>query len=230
MNFRGKLMNFIDDSIFKTKWYLKNRLKINRSGRVKEASKEFDKFINTLPKNSLVIDLGANVGKFTNIFLNKGFKVQAFEPDPIAIKELKKLCDDANGNLKLFEVAVGIENKLKKLYRYRKFDTDNPETTIGSSLLSFRSGKDKPFVEIKCIDFIKYLKNIDNKIALLKIDIEGAEVEILEKIVDEGIHKKIGRIYVETHERFSHRIALETVSFRLRLVKENINNINLNWG
>tara|TARA_B100000886_G_C20374784_1_gene471268 strand:+ start:549 stop:1220 length:672 start_codon:yes stop_codon:yes gene_type:complete len=223
-------MNFINDFIFKFKWYLKNRFKINRSGRVKEASEEFNEYINSLPRGSFVIDVGANVGKFTNIFLKKEFKVHAFEPDPIAVNELNKNCGDNNENLKLFEVAVGIKKESKKLYRYRKFDAANPETTIGSSVLSFRSGKDKPFVEIKCINFIDYLKNIENKIALLKMDIEGAEVEILEKIIDERLHKKIGKIYAETHERFSHRIAVETVNLRLRLVKENINNINLNWG
>ena len=222
-------MNFINGFAFKFKWYLKNRFKINRSGRVKEASKEFDDYINSLPRGSLVIDVGANVGKFTKIFLKKEFKVHAFEADPIAINELKKNCGD-DENLKLFEVAVGIKNESKKLYRYRKFDPANPETTIGSSVLSFRRGKDKPFVEIKCIDFIDYLKNIENKIALLKMDIEGAEVEILEKIIDEKLYKKIGKIYAETHERFSHKIAIETVNLRARLVKENINNINLNWG
>ena len=223
-------MNFIDDFTFKFKWYLKNRFKINRSGRVKEASKEFNEYINSLPKGSFVIDVGANVGKFTNIFLKKEFKVHAFEADPIAVNELKKNCSYDNQNLKLFEAAVGIKQESKKLYRYRKFDAANPETTIGSSVLSIRSGKDKPFVEIKCIDFIDYLKNIENKIALLKMDIEGAEVQILEKIIDEKLYKKIGKIYAETHERFSHRIAVKTVNLRSRLVKENINNINLNWG
>lgn len=224
------MFNFVENFSFKLKWYLKNRFKINRSGRVKEASKEFNEYINALPKKSFVIDVGANVGKFTDIFLKKGFIVHAFEPDPIAINELKKICSVDNENLKLFEVAIGIKKEFKKLYRYRKFDAINPETTIGSSLLSIRSGKDKPSVEIECIDFIDYLKNIGQKISLLKMDIEGAEVEILEKIIDEGLHKKIGRIYVETHERFSHQIAIDTVSLRLRLVKENINNINLNWG
>ena len=224
------MMNSVENFIFKLKWYLKNRFKINRSGRVKEASKEFNDYINSLPKKSFVIDVGANVGKFTNIFLKKGFIVHAFEPDPIAINEFKKICSVDNENLKLFKKAIGVKNESKKLYRYRKFDEINPETTIGSSLLSIRSGKNKPYVEVECIDFIDYLNNVGQKIALLKMDIEGAEVEILEKIINEGLHKKIGRIYVETHERFSHQIAIDTVSLRLRLVKENINNINLNWG
>tara|TARA_B100000575_G_scaffold59706_1_gene45247 strand:+ start:122 stop:793 length:672 start_codon:yes stop_codon:yes gene_type:complete len=223
-------MKFIDNYIFKVKWYFKNRFKIKRSSRVRIASEEFTKYINSLPRGSFVIDVGANIGKFANIFLKKEFKVHAFEPDPIAINELKKICRDNNENFKLFEVAVGTKKESKKLYRYRKFDSANPETTIGSSLLNFRRGKGKPIVDVECIDFIDYLRNVDKKVALLKMDIEGAEVEILEKIIDEGLHKKIGRIYVETHERFSHRIATETVNLRLRLVKEKINNINLNWG
>jgi len=83
-------MKFIDNYIFKVKWYFKNRFKIKRSSRVRIASEEFTKYINSLPRGSFVIDVGANIGKFANIFLKKEFKVHAFEPDPIAINELKK--------------------------------------------------------------------------------------------------------------------------------------------
>ena len=225
-----KLKRFSDDLVFKSKWYFKNRFKINRSGRAKEASKEFESYISTLPNNSMVIDVGANLGKYTSLFLSRNFKVHAFEPDPIAVKELRKLCGKDHDNFKLFQKAVGIKKEIKKLYRYRKFEETNPETTIGSSILSSRSGKGKPSIEIECIDFIEYLKKINGKVCLLKIDIEGAEIEILNKIIDHKLHENIGRIYAETHERFSHKIAIQTVKLRLRIVKENIKNINLDWG
>ena len=40
------------------------------------------------------------------------------------------------------------KNEFHKLYRYRKFDESNPYSTQGSSLLDYRSGKNKPFIEI----------------------------------------------------------------------------------
>ena len=36
-------------------------------------------------------------------------------------------------------------------------------------------------------------------------------------------------IFVETHERFSHQLAIETCKLRLKLKKHGINNINLDW-
>ena len=37
-------------------------------------------------------------------------------------------------------------------------------------------------VEIRQIDFIGYLENLDEDIGVLKIDIEGAEVDLLESL------------------------------------------------
>ena len=37
-------------------------------------------------------------------------------------------------------------------------DESNPYSTQGSSLLDYRSGKNKPFIEIEVIDFIEYLE------------------------------------------------------------------------
>ncbi|MAC61469.1 MAG: hypothetical protein CMN37_06235 [SAR116 cluster bacterium] len=218
----------MNDFLFILKWYFFGRLKVGRKSRKIKALADFNKALGFLQKGSLVIDAGANIGEFTKLFLDKGFKVHAFEPDTIALKELKKKCETSK-ELKLYEAAVGLKNERQKLYRYRKFDESNPYSTQGSSLLNYRSGKNKPFIEIKVIDFIGYLKQQTVSISLLKMDIEGIEIDILNKIIDEDLHKKIKFIFVETHERFSHSLGVETAKLKLRIKKLKIRNINLDW-
>ena len=201
---------------------------ISEKSRKKNAFAEFNRALSNLNKGSYVIDCGANVGEFTKLFLEKGFIVDAFEPDPIAINELKKKCKN-NKNLNLFQSAVGLKDNTQKLFRYRKFDKNDPYSTQGSSLLDYRSGTNKPFVEIKVINFINHIKKQKKEISLLKMDIEGSEIEILNKIIDLNIHDKIKYIFVETHERFSHKLGLETAKLKLRIKNLNINNINLDW-
>ena len=210
------------DFLFIVKWYFFGRLKIGRKSRKKNAFAEFNRALSNLNKGSYVIDCGANVGEFTKLFLEKGFIVDAFEPDPIAINELKKKCKN-NKNLNLFQSAVGLKDNTQKLFRYRKFDENDPYSTQGSSLLDYRSGANKPFVEIKVIDFINYINIQKKEVSLVKMDIEGSEIEILNKIIDLNIHDKIKYIFVETHERFSHKLGLETIKLKLRFNKLNIN-------
>ena len=216
------------DFLFIVKWYFFGRLKIGRKSRKKNAFAEFNRALSNLNKGSYVIDCGANVGEFTKLFLEKGFIVDAFEPDPIAINELKKKCKK-NKNLNLLQSAVGLKDNMQKLFRYRKFDENDPYSTQGSSLLDYRSGTNKPFVEIKVIDFINHINKQKKEISLLKMDIEGSEIEILNKIIDLNMHDKIKYIFVETHERFSHKLGLETAKLKLRINNLNINNINLDW-
>ena len=218
----------MNDFLFILKWYFFGRLKIGRKPRKIKAFVDFNNVLGSLKKGSLVIDAGANVGEFTKLFLDRGFKVHAFEPDTIALEELKKKCEMSK-QLTLHEVAVGLKNEFHKLYRYRKFDESNPYSTQGSSLLDYRSGKNKPFIEIEVIDFIEYLEKLTDNIALLKIDIEGSEIDILNRIIDLDLHKKIKYIFVETHERFSHSLGVETAKLKLRIKKLKIKNINLDW-
>ena len=64
---------------------------------------------------------------------------------------------------------------------------------------------------------------------LIKIDIEGAEINLIERIIDSGSYKNIGQIFVETHEHKIPELVEPTNTLRARIKKEEITNINLNW-
>ena len=96
-------------------------------------------------------------------------------------------------------------------------------------MLANRAGKGKPHSEIKVINFIEYIQTLKQNVSLIKMDIEGKEIEIINELIDKGLNEKIGFIFVETHERFSHKLAIETCKLKLRIKKNNIKNINLDW-
>jgi len=127
---------------------------------------------NLVKKGDIVIDIGAFDGIYT-IFLSKLVgkegKVYAFEPDPGNFSILKhrtkklnnviienKALSDKNGKLRLF------------LHKYNR----------GMTSISCR--EDFIFsIEVECTSLDEYFKDINKEIALIKMDVEGAEFLIL---------------------------------------------------
>ena len=77
------------------------------------------------------------------------------------------------------------------------------------------------------MDFIDFLQALPEPISILKMDIEGAEIEILEKLLDTGLHTKIALIFVETHGRISLACAWRTDRIRARIHAAGFSNFNL---
>ena len=71
-----------------------------------------------------------------------------------------------------------------------------------SSVISSKSNiREEGAIEIQQVDFIRYLENLNEDIGLLKMDIEGAEVDLLEALFDRpDILNRIDHIFAETHE------------------------------
>ena len=56
-------------------------------------------------------------------------------------------------------------------------------------------------VEVRQVDFIGYLDDLDEDIGVLKIDIEGAEIDILEALFDRpDLLERIDFIFAEMHD------------------------------
>lgn len=148
-------------------------------------------------KLNTVLDIGANAGTFSKLFLEKGVdKVYAFEPNQEALLNLNHL-SSINSNLKVFEKAIHFVEQDLTFY----IDPDN--TTIGSSDPTHvnydKSNKIQKIIvpTITLKNFIKQEKL--NKIDLIKIDIEGAEYDVIENLENE-VFDIVDRFLIEWHD------------------------------
>jgi FkbM family methyltransferase len=148
----------------------------------------------TLPKNPVIVDIGANVGVIS-FYLAKKYpdaKIYAYEPHPSNYKNLVKgIAENGINNVFPFNKAVLEESGLEvEIY----LDEENS----GASSIYYPSSGSATVETISLPDIVK--ENGIEKIDYLKIDCEGAEFDILEKT--EALYRgeiPIGEIFVEIH-------------------------------
>ena len=176
------------------------------------------------------IDLGANVGKYTKKMASVAKRVIAFEPDPWACAELRANVADLD-NVRIENAAAGACEKKVFLYRHARFDSDPALYSEASSVIADkRHITEQDAVEVRQIDFIRYIEGLDEEIGVLKIDIEGAEVDLLESLFDRpDILARIDNIYAETHEKWIpiHKPRVNALYEKARSIERPC--INLSW-
>lgn len=128
--------------------------------------------LSILPKNPVIVDVGANIGQF--LFGVKTFfpeaKLYSFEPDPDIFKKLEQNAKQFPSTY-LFNYALS--NKKKKMTFYK-----NNMFSEWSSLIPGANQGDTQKISIQAElgdAHLSKLKHID----ILKIDVEGAELEVL---------------------------------------------------
>ena len=176
------------------------------------------------------IDLGANIGVYTKKMASAVEQVIAFEPDPWAYAQLRTNVANLN-NVRIENAAAGTREGTVHLYRHSEFERDPVSKSQSSSLLSIGKhiNKEKA-VEVRQIDFLKYLEDLDEDIGVLKIDIEGAEVELLEAMFDrQDILGRIDYIFAETHEWFLAKQIPRVSALRERSCQMDRPIVDLEW-
>lgn len=157
-----------------------------------------------LRPGDLAVDLGANVGEVTAKLAATGADVVAFEPDPITFGKLKARFAD-QPNVTLVHAAVGIAEGTVRLMRADNF-AENPDgASVKSTILDGGRRIDAGnAVEVALVDFPAWVRQqvaSRGGIAFVKMDIEGAELDILEAMDREGLFAGIRGLVAETHER-----------------------------
>ena len=173
-----------------------------------------------LTDKDIVLDCGANIGEVTTVLAKTGATVHAFEPDPYAFGQLEKRTK-AMPNVVRHNTAVGVSAGTIKLMRAVNFD-DNPKgASVKSTVISGGRKIDEdpdsavtvPLISL--FDFIDDLTREHGEIAFLKMDIEGAELEILEQMHERGLFDRIRLTVAETHEN-----KFKALGSRFRVLRE----------
>jgi len=206
------------------KWHLYRK----RRGPRYERLWDLRNFIRGLPNNGLMVDCGANVGDISKLFLDKGYTVHAFEPDPAPRAILQRRYGNRK-NLTVHPEAVGVEKTQFTLHRIAGVSQTSVRCSVSSSLIERDVHAGGDLITVDVIDLFEFLDSLGQKVDILKLDIEGAEADILEKMLETRYDRKLGSVFVETHERFSDEMADRLSKIRERFAKLAIQNVNLDW-
>ncbi len=186
-------------------------------------------FIDKLKPSEVAIDCGANVGKITELLARRGAEIYAFEPNPYAYQELKKKFA-GNSKVHCFQKGVYDRKGVMPLYLHNNAEDNQVKWSVGSSLLSFKGNVNKNnFIEIEVVDLIDFINDLHKNVGILKMDIEGAECEVINKLIDTGTIKKVRWLLAENHAERIPEITGKMARLKERIKKEKIKNINFNW-
>lgn len=146
-------------------------------------------------KSSIVLDIGLGEDiSFSELLIEKhGCIVHGFDPTPKAIKYVR---DRAPRNFVLYELGVASSTRKANFYLPRKCSH-----VSGSILRAEHLGAEQ--IEIQLISLSEVFRRVGSaKIAVLKIDIEGAEYELLGAEDFVKCAPNIDVICIEFHHRW----------------------------
>ena len=140
-----------------------------------------------LHTNHVVIDVGGFEGQWaSDIFSRYLCKVYVFEPVPEYADSIERRFA-CNPHIHLVRNALGAQDGELELI----VDGDASSTLVG----------DGTKIKIPVKSFAKWIESVGiNELALVKVNIEGGEYELLEHIIDTGLIACIVNLQVQFHD------------------------------
>ena len=180
-------------------------------------------------KQDILIDLGANIGDITSRLAKTKAKVYAFEPDPVAFGILKRRFSFIENVICINKGVMSTAGQFE-LYPCNPNQNDRIQASVGSSFLKKKNQTKLSLGIIQCISFNDFIHKLDAPIKFVKMDIEGAEIEVLNSLIDSGAHKMIHKIAVETHDHQILSLKNPTKALKKKILTHELNKkINLGW-
>jgi FkbM family methyltransferase len=169
-----------------------------------------------IDQDSIVIDVGAFIGDWSVTIAEKyNPTIYAFEPNP---KPFERLLIHAGKNPKFKPLPVGLGDE--------DLEADFTLKGLGSSMLEDRadhSDVPKMRVKIRSVDSI-WNELALNNVQLMKVNIEGAEFPLFERMIETGLLDKVDTYLIQFHEWHEH-----AYSRRRRIRRELAKTHELEW-
>jgi FkbM family methyltransferase len=148
----------------------------------------------------VIVDFGANVGDFSIACALKGAFVHAFEPNPDLYELLQRnfKSNQVESRVKSYPAGVWRESgRVEAAY--------DPQGSGAGRML--KPGENRTFrrtIEFDLIRASDAIKSVGDSIDFLKVDIEGAEYEVFEELINSGEMSRVQAGAIEYHSRLEN--------------------------
>ncbi len=143
-----------------------------------------------LNESSTVFDLGGYEGQWTgDIYAKYHCTVHVFEPVASFYEKIRERFKN-NQNISLYKYGLSGSNRIDKI-------------SINKNSSSIYRTVGKNFEDVEIRDVVEFFsQHAITKVDLMKINIEGGEYELLERIIESGLVRKINNLQIQFHDFF----------------------------
>jgi FkbM family methyltransferase len=190
---------------------------------------QVDALVRALPNGAVAIDCGANVGTVTRALARRCRLVVAFEPSPVAFAVLERRLGGCP-NVELVEAAVGVESGRRRLFQHEDWRTAPLAASGGASFYPSKLNvvADR-WTDVDVVDLDAFVAELGLPVDLLKLDVEGAEIEILERLLETGRIGVFRSVVVELHDDKIPELAERGAAVRAALADPRYAHVRLDW-
>ncbi len=157
-----------------------------------------------LRPGDVAVDCGANRGDVTAVLAASGAEVHAFEPDPYNMEKLVERFAGA-ANVHLHAAAVGTSDGSIRLMRAANWEANPDLASVKSTVVAGGQNiAEGEGIDVPMVDFAAFLRGLvaaQGRIAFVKMDVEGAELDLLSAMLDQRLFDSVQLTVAETHER-----------------------------
>jgi FkbM family methyltransferase len=194
----------ISDALFKGRKYLRSKLPHGyhlyrqRKQIFSNLPERARQIIENLSIGDICIDCGANIGSATTLFAKYGASVLAFEPHPEAFRVLK-INTRKYHRVKVLQNAVVADDTDSVFLKFTDIHAeDSLRASIGASISQTKPNLIEDGIQIGAVNLINFIES-QTHIAILKIDIEGYETELVPKLLESDCLERVDHVFLETH-------------------------------